>query len=358
MKIGIYSDLHCSKSSSILSSSAGSKYSQRLDLIVKTFEWMYDLFDREKVDFIVNNGDTFDSDIILASENAALAEALSKSKGLKEYHLLGNHEKSSKSSRVHSVALLDNYDNIEVVTSPKALPEYNIALLPYTSDYENLEIFSQLHDQGADYLFTHADYIGMKYDTGKESEYGFSPQVALDYFKIIFNGHIHSASSNHNNRLINIGSVLGSGFGNSYRESYPSVIIFDTETGQYTRYVNPHSPLFFKHSSRTLSDLITWMQQLDTSHMYCIKVEVPYTMREDARNVIDKYISQNPGVVLASRVQGIVETSANLLECRDVVEAINNFDSGVDALCKYIEVADDLPFPAKDILSFVEKYFK
>lgn len=358
MKIGIYSDLHCSKSSSILSGSTNTKYSQRLDLIVETFKWMYDLFDKEGVELIINGGDTFDSDIILAVENSAMAEALSYTKGTPEYHLLGNHEKSTRSNVLHSVALLDNYDHINIVTEPTVLDYNGIALLPYTNDYDNYEVFKTLSENGGKYLVTHADYIGMKYDTGKESTYGFSPDIALDYFSRIFNGHIHSASSNYNDRLVNIGSVLGSGFGNSYRESYPSIIIFDTDTNTYKRYVNPHSPLFLNRSAKTVSDIIDILSKLDTNKLYCLKLEVPYELRDDARQLLNNFREKNEGVLLADRVHGVIDHSEVLINNKEVIENLNNYANGAEALEAYVNCTDDLPCKLNEMIDFINKYYK
>ena len=66
------------------------------------------------VDLIINGGDLMDSNLIKADEGSAVAKALSYSTGIKEYYLLGNHEKLDDAGKFHSLALLDR-DHIEVV---------------------------------------------------------------------------------------------------------------------------------------------------------------------------------------------------------------------------------------------------
>ena len=61
MRILMYSDLHISKTSSILPlSSDNPKYSYRQNMIIETGKYLANLVKQEKPDMIINLGDTFD----------------------------------------------------------------------------------------------------------------------------------------------------------------------------------------------------------------------------------------------------------------------------------------------------------
>lgn len=352
MLVGIYSDLHASKSMSILTGGNGYKYSKRLDLVVNSMKWMYDTFKQLGVDMIVNCGDTFDSDILLPEENSAMAEALSFSYGTPEIHLLGNHEKKNKSSSYTSVSLLRNYEHIQIVDSPVQIG--NMLFLPYTNDYENYEFLDGMPP--CDILFSHADYLGLEYDNGFASTHGFSPEILLDRFKMIFNGHIHSPSSNnYGGRLVNIGSLLGTGFGNSYSKGYPRVIILDTKLLEFKSINNPYAPLFLKLKADSVIELLNKLKSLDTTSCYCLKIEVPYELKDQARKCLDNI--QESHNILASRVVTIIESSESYVQDKEIIEGLNEFQSSKDALISYIKVSKDLPCPEKDMLDFVNKYF-
>lgn len=74
MKILIYSDLHISRTSSILPMLSNSLYTYRQKMILFTGTWLTDIAKKEQPDLIINLGDTFDQhtissyDIDLASK--------------------------------------------------------------------------------------------------------------------------------------------------------------------------------------------------------------------------------------------------------------------------------------------------
>lgn len=357
MIIGFYTDLHASKSMSILKGTTSCKYSSRLDMVVDSMKWMYDTFKENNVELIINAGDTFDSDILLPEENSAMAEAFSYSYGIPEYHILGNHEIRNKDKSYNSVAMLSNYPFIEIVKEPKCLnlnDGTKVALLPYNSDYENYDFLQSLGR--ANYLVSHADYIGLQYDNGRASIHGYAPQLMLDNYGMIFNGHIHSASSNFGNKLINIGSLLGTGFGNSYSGGFPGIILLDTSTNTYKRIPNPHSPIFLKKKFDSISSLIQWLPRLNTGSKYCLKLEVPYLLKDDARNLIDNYKENNKGVIVADRLQSIVDNSSILVQSKEDIVNLNNYENGVEALREYIKTATDLPSSLEDMEEFIKNH--
>ena len=113
MRVGIYTDIHCSYTSSILPLHIdNSCYTARLKMVVDTFKWMYELFEHNNVDYIVNCGDLFDSYRLRAEEISAMAESLSYNSGIPEYHIIGNHEVMDVRRNFYATALLNNYNYI------------------------------------------------------------------------------------------------------------------------------------------------------------------------------------------------------------------------------------------------------
>ena len=80
MKIGIYSDVHISRTSSILPLYLNdqSKYTLRLENCINSMNDMYQTFEDRNVDVIINCGDTFNSHTISADEMSAYLDIIHK----------------------------------------------------------------------------------------------------------------------------------------------------------------------------------------------------------------------------------------------------------------------------------------
>lgn len=348
-KVGIYTDAHFSLTSSILSNMSGYKYSARLDLLVQSFKWMYEEFDAKGVELIINAGDLIDSDIIKAEENSALSEALSHSKGIPELHIVGNHEKKDKSNKYHSLSLLDKNRSISVVDTPM---KYNdeISLLPFTTDEIDFESLKNK------VLISHMNYEGMTVGV-KKLEWGLSQEYVLSYFDKVLNGHIHAASKEKKGQVLNIGSLFGIGFGDSYDVSYPGIMILDTETLKIERIRNPYSVIFLKLKAESVGDLKAKLKKANkVDNPKCIKVEVPYLIRDDIREFLTK-VSEDMNIV-SSRVQGKVESSSVYLVDKESDENISGFESGSDAMKQYVDSLDEaqLPAPKDKMVKFIEEF--
>ena len=64
MKLFIYSDVHISRTSSILPISNNSKYTYRQQMIIDTAQYMSQIIKEQNPDIILNLGDTFDQHTI------------------------------------------------------------------------------------------------------------------------------------------------------------------------------------------------------------------------------------------------------------------------------------------------------
>lgn len=355
MKIGIYTDCHFCKSSSILVGSSLNKYSMRLDSLIKSFEWMYELFEQNEVCSIFNLGDLISSDILDAETNSALSEALSYSKGIQEYWLIGNHEKKSRDSKFHSLSLIKQYPNIKIIDDFDTidLGSLKVLMKSFTSSENSLELFQNECKSVKDksIVMTHQVYRDMI-----PGMVGYD----LDYKEIvknknilrIFNGHIHSAKDV--DRYCQVGSISGMSFGDDYSGFFPGVIIYDCDTDTFERYVNPYSTLFY-----TLDDIdstekfIKKLAVLPKLHKL-LRIRVPISFKEEFLN----YLNENSKILDNAKI-----ISYRLKLINDNIQDIDDFEiesriqnrSVIDSLKDFTNKSDT-PYSKEDMIGFINEF--
>ena len=345
MKIGIYTDAHFSVNSSILSGTTGTDYSKRLDMLVNSFEWMYQVFEEDGVELIVNGGDLIDSDLLKAREGSALAKALSYSNGTPEIHILGNHEMEDYTGNYSSVALLDSNRSITVYDKPTKINDV-LSVLPYTKDYDSID-FESIKNK---VLISHIDYEGMRVG-GIQLTNGVNMNVVSEYFDLVLNGHIHTPSPV--GKVMNIGSCVGHSFSDDYRLSYPSIMILDTYTLETKRIQNPHSVLFLKFDGSSLGDFANSIKDYkNLPNPKCVKFEVPYEVRDEAKEFVESILDDYR--IVSYRIQTKI-TKSNIMTNKEEIESVQSTELGMDALVNYVNLQDDdsLPAPKSDIVSLI-----
>lgn len=345
MKIGIYTDAHFSVNSSILSGTTGTDYSKRLDMLVNSFEWMYQVFEEEGVELIVNGGDLIDSDLLKAREGSALAKALSYSRGVPEIHVLGNHEMEDYSGNYSSIALLDSNRSITVYDKPTKINEV-LSVLPYTKDYDSID-FESISNK---VLISHIDYEGMRVG-GYQLTNGVNINVVSDYFDLVLNGHIHAPSTY--GKVMNIGSCVGHSFSDDYSLCYPSIMILDTDTLETKRIQNPHSVVFLKFSGSSLGDFANSITKYKSLvNPKCIKFEVPYEVRDEAKEYVESILDDY--IIVSYRIQTKI-TKSNIMTNKEEIDSVQSTELGMDALINYVNLQEDdsLPAPKTDIVELI-----
>lgn len=352
MIVGIYTDAHFSIASSILNGTSGYKYSARLDMLVNSFKWMYETFKKEGVELIFNGGDLIDSDFIKARESSALAEALSYGGEIPEYHIVGNHEKEDKASKFTSLSILDKNRKITVISEPTKIDD-TFSVIPYTRDLDYID----LEPLANRVLISHIDYEGMS--LGKITlTSGLNMQYACNYFDLILNGHIHAPAVYHD-KIMNIGAMVGHGFDDNYSLCYPSIMILDTETLKTRRIVNPYSALFLKAKVGSVADTIKYLKSLSNlSNPKCLKLEVPYAIRDEIRDYLDSQSATYN--LVATRISSKVENSTVLAESKEDIVKLQSYESGASAMKNYVDLQSDdsLPAPKAKMVKFVEDYLQ
>ena len=355
MKIGIYTDCHFSKSSSILVGSSSNKYSMRLDYLIKSFKWMYDLFEKNEVYNIFNLGDLISSDILDSETNSALSEALSYSKGTQEYWLIGNHEKKSRDSKFHSLSLIKRYPNIKIIDDFETidLGSLKVLMKSFTSSEHSLEEFQNECKSVKDrsIVMTHQVYKDMI-----PGMIGYD----LDYKEIIknknilniFNGHIHSARDE--DCYCQVGSMSGMSFGDDYSRFFPSVVIYDCETNIYERYVNPHATLFYTLDNVDSIDKFTnKLGELPKLHKL-LRIRIPISFKEEFMN----YLNENSKILDNNKIisyrlkliNNIVDNDVDLesklsVQNRSVIDSLKDFTN-----------KSDTPYSKEDMIGFINEF--
>lgn len=352
--IGLYTDAHFSSTSSILNMKLGYEFSARLDYLIKSFEWMYREFKDRCVDLIIDGGDLFDNNLIKADEGSAVAKALSYNPGITEYHLLGNHEKMDDAGKFNSLALL-NKGNSKVISSQSWIEDYGIALLPYTREPEevNLEYLSK--NGKCKILISHINYAGMLINGYGLFDSGLDMDEVLKYFDLVINGHLHNASSYRDNKVVNIGSVFGTGFGDNYEEHLPGIVVLNTDNYEMEYIPNPYAVLFLKFKGNTIAEITKQLRKYNRiKNPKCVRLDVPYAIRDEAREYVDSILKKYN--IVGSRIQGKIESSS--VYRQEEKERIKGFNSGADAMREYIDTLDEssLPDTKDNMIKFIDKY--
>ena len=346
MKIGIYADAHFSLNSSIILGQTNS-LEGRLNHLIDSFEWMYELFRTNGVGVIIDLGDLTDSYVVRAEEITAVSKALSFNEVIPEFHILGNHERLDYNGSISSISFVDNIDNQNVISdlTVMTLDNKSVTLLPYSNGYTD-EYIGSLQD--TDYLFTHLDILGS--DTGGWSlTEGIKPNVLANKFGLTVNGHIHNGSWVIPNKVLNLGSISGQNFSSRQIAWNPSVMILDTDTNQYLLYENPYALIFVNKSCSTIDKVVKLINGI-TEGTYAVQLRVPVSLVEETRKVVQT----NPHIV-ASRIM----TKSDKAELEKLgfeeIEHVDSIDGGFEQLVKFIDSQESLPYNIDDIKQMVRE---
>lgn len=273
MRLFIYSDVHISRTSSILPiTSSYRKYTYRQDMIVKTAQWMTDIIQQNNVDMIINLGDTFDQNTITSYDIDTASEFFKVFQYLNKQHIIlcGNHEMLNTDYNV--LKLLDNIQGIQVIDTPTVID--NLLFLPYC-DYKDLDLSNY---NGSDYAFMHHDIYGSKISANRILDFGIEKD-SLSKFKKVFNGHVHACSKFAN--IVNVGSITTHSFADS-TDSVPTCYIFDTVTQELKEFENKICPLFRKIKIDTIEEANDYIKEAENStYNFILQVECDFEMKND-----------------------------------------------------------------------------
>lgn len=337
MKIGIYSDLHCSLTSSIMPSYSDGIYTSRLNMIVKTGEWLSELFSSENVDMIVNCGDTFDSNVVCSEEMSAISEFFKHLKKVNKRHIIivGNHEVRDVNSTFHVSKILSNIDGIEVYDTPCKIND-EISVLPYRkSDDVTFELLESISNK---IVFSHVDINGSHIQQDYIADFGVDKDLLSAEFSMTVNGHIHTHEvlDTTKGKVVNIGSVSSISFSDS-NTYYPSAAILDTNTMSIKMVKNPNAIVFRRITSKTVDELIEKLKSYDKRFKYIVRATVPYEMRDAARKVLEGNDS-----IVASRVVSDMSVYSKRQQSAEFSEKLNVKTDMLSEFKSYLESNRDV----------------
>lgn len=341
MIVGVYADAHFTMSSSIVIGNTGTTMG-RLDRLIKSFEWMYDLFSENSVELIINLGDLTDSPHLRAEEITAISKALSYRKGIPEVHILGNHETVTSDGQINSISMLNSDPLVNLVINPFQTPGGKFLYLPYGS-YEE----GDLDKYSADILFSHINIKESFINNSFSLRDGISPDYLSRKFSLVINGHIHTGSWVRRN-ILNIGSISGINFSTGNSSWNHSVGILDTETLDIKLFENPESLRFIKVSADSLGDLKSKIDQSDHPHNV-IQVTVPHDLRTDTRKLLD-----DAGVIF-SKIVSKFDTYKNMPSEYIKIDRVNTVEDGFKAMMTYFSTKEKFKgFGVRELKRFLK----
>ena len=360
MKIFMYSDLHISKTSSILPlTSNNSKYTYRQNMIIETGKYLAEIIDEVKPDLIINLGDTFDQHTITSYDIDVASEFFKCFRYISIPHLVlvGNHEMINYD--YNAIKILSNINNITVITEPStidldfiatlhpdsAIPSQSangemqsvkIALMPYM-EYKDILDFPD-----GDFLFSHIDIMGMKIRGDYELPDGVSAEQ-LSKYKLVFNGHIHKPSIKGN--IVNVGSISTHSFADD-NEAVPQCYVFDTQTLNLQTFKPTMCPLFRKVEIQSAEDLSKYIDDLDNKYKYILQITCPFEIKENIKQMLDTQT-----LILAHRLNVKVDNTKIAEENSNV-----EIQSKVDIKKSFREFLDtmELKYPKELYLDVLE----
>lgn len=330
MRIFIYSDLHISRTSSIMPlTSSINKYTYRQNMILELGKYLVDIIDEQKPDLIINLGDTFDNHTITSYDIDIASKFFECFRMLNIPHtvLVGNHEMINQD--FNAIEILNNINNITVISEPSTVntniifptsKEQNIklAFLPYC-DYRDILEFPE-----GDFLFSHQDIQGSCIRGDFKLPNGID-QNDLSKYKLVFNGHIHKSSIMKN--IINVGSISTHSFSDD-QENVPKCYIFDTNTLDLTTFKPTCCPLFRKiEIKKNISELYAFIDQLDKNYKYILHIICPFELKDEIKSFIEqnKFVINSRISIIGSIKEVKEENKNNTINLSSNIDILQNF---------------------------------
>lgn len=251
MKILAYGDVHLHEFPEF-SKITKKGYSNRVDLALKSIEWVYEKAIENKVDLIINLGDMYEypktTNNTLASLLAMTLEKLSKKTSIPHEFIIGNHDMVDKNHRYTSIKPISRFFNDVVDKNNfkqvrKLNSEFGYICIPYMEDYtEAFEFLKSIRveDRKNIAIFGHFAVDDVRYT----EDYAVKTVAKQSYFKgfkwSVF-GHVHLRQLLDHN-IIYPGSLLSHTFKDCVDDK--GCIVLDFNKSEYELLNNPHSPNF------------------------------------------------------------------------------------------------------------------
>jgi DNA repair exonuclease SbcCD nuclease subunit len=305
-------------------------------MIIDSFKWMYEIFNQQGVELIINAGDLFHSHTIKSEEITAISEAYSYSYGVEELHILGNHEIYDSNSNFYSTALLNNFPFITVYDYAVKFKDLPISLLPYRkSELITEDLLKSLSNE---ILVSHIDINGSFLKSNTTVDFGTNTEILINNFNLVMNGHFHGAEviKTRKNKIYNFGSLTSLSFSDS--ENYiPGICIYNTNTKELFHIDNPYSILFRKLEIDNIEELKLKIKSKDT-YRYIYRIISPFNLREEVQKELD-----NQDNILAYRI--ITNMSEFKKDTNIINEVLNSKQDMKEEFKEFLKTDIKLNYP-------------
>lgn len=247
MKVLLYTDVHMSKTSSIIRG-IGKDYSLRLENIIKSVNWAEDEAIARGCQAVICLGDFFDRPEASAQELTALRDI--RWNNLPHMFIVGNHEADAASLKYSSTKALEN-NGFEVISKvvTKTIGNTQITFIPYM--YEDIrkplkEYQTDRDNTKKQIYLSHNDISGIQYGCFLTKD-GFSIDEIEENCDLFLNGHIHNGQwLNKKKTILNLGNLTGKDANEDAFKYYHNVAILDTDTLEVELVENPYAFNFYK----------------------------------------------------------------------------------------------------------------
>lgn len=321
MRILICGDVHWSQYSSILRK-RGKKYSERLENLIKSINWVENTALNNKCSRVIYLGDFFDRPELNAEEISALKEC--RWSPLDHDFLVGNHEITRSDLSYNSTNVFQFLTHYKVHNEIDSIlcNNCNIIMLPYAFDANR----SSLSDVCKKYASEHNKTVICAHSDLKISYGQFNSTIGYDVADIesncdlFINGHIHNGT-NISDKVINVGNLTGQNFSEDAFNYNHRVMLLDTETLEYGFIVNPHAFNFYK---------IEGKDNLKKLLKSCSNAVISLSISEKDYNEVNSLL-ENSDNVATYRITVTKESLPNIvkdgeeLHCDDHLEQFRNY---------------------------------
>ena len=327
MKVALVTDLHFGARNDNLKVAAHQK---------KFYDEVFFPYLKEhNIKDVIDLGDTFDRRRYISFTSLKAAKAMFfdplKENGIKTHMIVGNHDAVYKNTiELNSIyLLLQEYDNIIEYEKPTdvQIGGCDILMLPWICAGNQQETMLAVEHTKAQIVMSHLELKGFEFMRGHIMHDGMDHKV-FDKFDMVCSGHYHHKSTEGN---IN---YLGCPYEMTWQDyqDEKGFHIFDTETRELTRVVNPYNmfyKLWYDDQEMDFEDIakIDFDQYKDSFVKVIIKNKTnPY--------LFDSYIERLEKNELINLQ--IVEDHLNL-DLEDTDDIINEAEDTVTILDKYVD---------------------
>lgn len=317
MRILCYTDLHLQNIYPYNIKNAQTGLYSRVTEIYNTFEWIKNITKQEKIDLVINLGDTFHQAIRHLVERFTtttnfindINKSTTSGKGIV---VEGNHDRDA-GNNISAVEALKHSESTIVIRKSiqiKYFSEINstFVFVPFIRDKEQQKdlfdkIYEKIKDKENVYIFGHFDIREAYEDINVEEQlekYNTYQELNLHKFKAIFSGHLHNPKQINNN-MFYIGSSVALSFSDIQANRGIVILDIDKNDCKISKIENPFSPIFVKFDIMNTEDLLE---------------KIRYIKEEKAKyqdkNVYARFYLQNTQIA-RGKLEKIIEKFGSLL---------------------------------------------